>query len=305
MPATTHLKSLQALDLALRLGSFKAAADRMNITPAAVGQRIRALEIYLGADLLRRGRSGLRPTPELEPALGDLHAAFSALDRVTETLDFQRVSEIQVVADIDWAELWLAPRLAKFREANPHILLCVNGVGDAPFRLGPPDIRVIYGEGPDEVLFTDILLPLTGPDNLRRIAGSQPDAQMEGMPLLHLKSQLEAPDRPGWVEWFRAYGNRKAGPARGVRYPLAHLALEAARAEVGFLLCGYSLIAGDLAAGRIVPLFPTSQNLPATHPYRLRIRPDSEKRPQVRRFADWLRAEAAETRYRIRHIAAG
>ena len=32
MPATTHLKSLQALELAIRSGSLKAAADRLTRT---------------------------------------------------------------------------------------------------------------------------------------------------------------------------------------------------------------------------------------------------------------------------------
>ena len=61
----SHLKSLQALEIAVRLGSLKHAANVLAITPAAVGQRVKALEDYLGIDLLERGRSGLRPTPQL------------------------------------------------------------------------------------------------------------------------------------------------------------------------------------------------------------------------------------------------
>ena len=96
MPAATHLKSLQALEMAIRVGSLKEAADQLGITPAAVGQRIRSLEDYLGNDLLMRGRSGLQPTKDLNRALVDLKAAFAALDRVTEDLDFQRVTEIHI-----------------------------------------------------------------------------------------------------------------------------------------------------------------------------------------------------------------
>ena len=127
-------------------------------------------------DLLVRGRSGLRPTPELDAALGDLHRAFAALDRVTETLYFQRVTEIHIVAEPDWAELWLVPRLPSFRAKHPQILFCINGEGDVPVRLGAPDIRVEYAtDGPGEELYVDRLLPVTGPDNLRRLGDS--DAQ--------------------------------------------------------------------------------------------------------------------------------
>lgn len=127
MTAASHLKSLQALELAIRVGSLTGAADRLGITAAAVGQRIRALEEYLGRDLLLRHRSGLKPMVDLERALADLKVAFAALERVTESLDFQRVTEIHIVADPDCSEIWLLPRLAAFRAENPNILFCING----------------------------------------------------------------------------------------------------------------------------------------------------------------------------------
>jgi LysR family glycine cleavage system transcriptional activator len=305
MTGPTHLKSLQALELAIRCGSLKAAAERLGISPAAVGQRIRALEDHLGADLLTRGRSGLMATPQLEPALADLRAAFTALERATEALDFQRVSEIQVVADPDWAELWLAPRLASFREAHPNVLFCINGTGDVPIRLGAPDVRVTYGEGRDEPLFTDVLLPVAGPDNLRRIAGKAPALQMEGMPLLHLKDQVDGVGPPGWVAWFRRFGHRESGQDRGVRYQHARVALEAVRQNVGFMVCGLSLVQAALESGDVANPFPLSQHLVAPHPYRLRLRQDAERRPQVLRFAAWLRSEAAYTRRRIEAVTGG
>jgi len=54
MTSVTHLKSLQALELAVREGSLTAAAVKLGITPAAVGQRIRSLEDYLGVDADRK-----------------------------------------------------------------------------------------------------------------------------------------------------------------------------------------------------------------------------------------------------------
>ncbi|MGJ5620203.1 LysR family transcriptional regulator [Sulfitobacter sp. MF3-043] len=302
MVVLTHLKSLQAVELAIRMGSLKEAAEVLGITPAAVGQRVRALEDFLGADLLLRGRSGLRPTRQLDHALADLQLAFAALERVTQTLDFQRVSEIQIVADPDWAELWLAPRIHAFRDAHPNILFCINGAGDVPLRLGAPDLRIDYGGGPGEPLFTDVFLPVTGPDNPRRIADWDPVLQMEGMPLLHLKVQRESTDHPGWVEWFQKFGHREKGPDRGVHYPNARVALQAVRQNVGFLVCGLSLVLSGLEDGSIVNPFPASQHLGAPYPYRLKIRPGVEKRPQVERFAAWLRTEANQTRCEIQRL---
>jgi len=295
MAVTTHLKSLQALELAVRTGSFKAAAETLGITPAAIGQSIRSLEDYLGTDLLVRGRSGLQPTRELELALSELQTAFKALDNTTEILDFQRTCEIHIVADNDWAELWLLPNMITFQENNPNILFCVNGSGDIPVRLGSPDVRVSRDPDRGEVLFQDLLVPVTGPDNPRRIADRDPVNQMEGMPLLHLKEQIDSDDHPGWVDWFRAFGHRESGTDRGVHYTDARLALDAVRQNVGFLVCGLPLVLCDLQEGVIVRPFPLCQHLVAPHPYRLRLRSDAIKRPQLVKFVEWLRITSCET----------
>lgn len=299
MPPVVHLKALQALEMALREGSLKAAGERLGITPAAVGQRIRTLEDHLGSVLLRRDRSGLRAGAELEAALADLRLGFEALERAARTLDFQRVSEIHIVAEPDWAELWLLPRLAAFRAAHPNIRLCVNGVGDVPVRLGAPDLRVFAGEGPGEPLYQEVHLPVTGPDNPRRIARENPQAGMEGMPLLHLKAQREGGALPGWGAWFRAFGQRVTGTDRGITYPNARLALPAVRMNAGFLVCGLSLVLPDLERGAVVLPFAPSQHLRAASPYRVALRHDAAGRPQVARFLDWLRAASAETAAKI------
>lgn len=299
MTPVTHLKSLQALELAVREGSLTAAAVRLGITPAAVGQRIRSLENYLGTDLLLRGRSGLQPTPELQQALADLRAGFAALERVVATLDFQRVSEIHVVADADWADLWLAPRLPRFRAAYPNILFCINGDGDVPLRIGSPDLQIVYGNEAGMELFRDVIVTVTGPDNSRRLADWDAQNEMEGMPLLHLKRQRDGEGYPGWVDWFKAFGHRAFGNDRGIHYPNARLALEAVRENVGFLACGLSLMLPDLEARTMVQPFPIAQSLVATFPYRVRTSPNAENRPQILKFVEWLQLESHETQRTI------
>lgn len=304
MAPVSHLKALQALDMALRTGSLRAAAAALGITSAAIGQRIRALEDSLGTPLLRRGPGGLGPSPELAAALPDLHAAFSALERVSDELDFRRASEIHIVADPDWSELWLLPRLAAFRAEHPNILFCINGVGDVPMRIGAPDLRVVCADGADEVLYHDILVPVTGPDNTRRITPLRPDQRLEGMPLLHIRAQRDSLS-PGWVEWSRTHGHRDHGPERGVVYPNARLAIPAVRQNVGFLLCNLSFVTGDLVSGGIVLPFAPALHLRASHPYRLILRQTPVRRPQTERFLAWLRAAAAETARTIRTFADG
>ena len=72
----THLplNGLRVLDAAARHLSFTRAADELAVTPAAVGQQIRALEDMLGVVLFRRTPKGLELTPETEAGLEALRA---------------------------------------------------------------------------------------------------------------------------------------------------------------------------------------------------------------------------------------
>jgi LysR family glycine cleavage system transcriptional activator len=294
MHSVTHLKSLQALEMAMREGSLQAAAKRLGITPAAVGQRIRLLEDRLGTVLLTRGPSGLTPSSELALALADLREGFAALEKANDALDFSRASEIHVVADPDWAELWLIPRIKEFRAVHAHIRFCINGEGDVPIRIGAPDLRISRESDDGEVLYRDVFLPVTGPDNTRRTVGRDPTQRLEGMPLLHMRPQRDG-NMPGWVEWSQRFGHRERGADRGVVYPNARLALPAARRDVGFLICNLSFVLEDISAGSVVLPFAAALHLPASRPYRMFLRPGSDRRPQTARFLNWLRQEARQT----------
>lgn len=327
MARTTHLNALQALEMAIREGSLQAAAERLGITPAAVGQRIRALETFLDTDLLLRGRSGLQPTDALKGSLADLHAAFAALDRVADGLDFQRTAEIHIVADPDWSDLWLTPRLQRFTADHPNIRFNVNGEGDVPMRLGAADLFI--DRDPDgrasagEPIYTEIFLPVGTPENAARISdpfsmtaddgtprylpvGTLSDkahlwrhsqqGSLEGFPLLHVKPRSDAPDTPGWVEWLAAFPYERTSPERGVQYALVRNAIEGVKSNAGLLVCGLSYVLDDLQNGKLSLPFPGKDCLRARHPYRLAARPEARSRPQARRFIDWLHAEGARTK---------
>ncbi len=304
MAGTQHLRALQALELAVRHGSIRRAAEELAITPAAAGQRIRALEDYLGTDLLLRGRSGLHPTPALEHALPDLRSAFAALDRVSETLDFQRISEIHLVADPDWTELWLMPRLPAFRAAHPNICFCINGEGDVPVRLGTPDIRISRSEdAKGDILFRDLHVAITGPDNLRRLGDWDRDFELEGLPLLHIDPDQKESCLPGWPEWVAQHGMRREGADRGVNYRHLRQALAAVRENVGFLICGLCLARQDIEAGNVVLVYPADRHLSEVAPFRMFLRNETRMTAQVRRFADWLMEQARESQEWISRTA--
>ena len=297
MPVTTHLRGLQALELTLRTGSIKAAADELAITPAACGQRIKALETYLGYELIQRGRSGVRPTNEVRPAVAHLAAAFRELDTVTRLLDFQRVTEIHITADSDWAQLWLSTRLAHYKAEHPNTLFCINGVGDVPLRLGGADCEVRFStENTDgDVLYRDYLLPISSPTNRDRIAAYPNDEMLEGFPLLHISGyDIDAADM-GWPEWISRFGHRRTDPERGIRYQTVVRALEAVYADAGLVICGLSLVMPQIQEGALTVPFPLREGAAARGAYRARFTPESLSRGVVQQFREWLLQEAAKT----------
>jgi LysR family glycine cleavage system transcriptional activator len=300
MTVASHLKSLQALDLALRTGSLKGAADLLGITPAAAGQRIKVLEDYLGFELLTRGRSGLRATPELADAVESLAAAFEQLKIVGQRLDLQRTNEIHIAANSDFVELWLTPRLARYRTNYPNISFCINGEGDAPLRLGQVDCSIAFGEPRKDVgadiLFGDFLVPVSSRDNIERLGRIRARDKLEGFPLLHLDFYKDDPKAIGWPQWIGAHGYRKKALERGVRFQRVAPALDAAMSSAGLMIGGLALLSDFVDDRRISFPFPLTTGTWTSHAYCATFRVGALIKPQVKRFREWLLAESVVTR---------
>jgi len=166
----THLplNALRVFDAAARHLSFTRAADELAVTPAAVGQQIRALEDMLGVVLFRRTSKGLELTDEAGAGLEALRTGFLHFEDAVQAMQAGQSSHVYTIAaPRDFFAVWLAPRLAAFRKANPDVRYAlvdgemtdfteanldlavrwVEGPGDLEgVQLGPPE-RVTLGEG--------------------------------------------------------------------------------------------------------------------------------------------------------------
>jgi DNA-binding transcriptional LysR family regulator len=120
----THLplNALRVFDAAARHLSFTRAADELAVTPAAVGQQIRALEDVLGVVLFRRTSKGLELTDEAEAGLDPLREGFlGSRKRSRRCRPANRAMSIPSPPRANSIAQWLAPRLAAFRAANPEV----------------------------------------------------------------------------------------------------------------------------------------------------------------------------------------
>lgn len=307
MDGPTHLRSLQALELALRTGSLKAAAERLAITPAAAGQRIKALEDYLGYALLARGRGGLRPTPELATALPHLTAAFRELASVSDLLDLQRGQELHIAAVPDFADLWLAPRLGAFRARHPNLRISINGEGDAPLRIGRIDCEITFGprDTQRDLLFRDYVLPLSGRDIEWRVRDRPEKDRLEGFALFHVDFYKDDPAVPKWPQWVASAGHARSAPERGIRFTRIAPALDMASEGAGYALAGLALARERLESQALWLPFGIDAGKWSSHAFQVRFRTDALQRPQVRGFRRWLMDEAGATRLWLESLTAG
>jgi LysR family glycine cleavage system transcriptional activator len=150
----THLplNGLRVLDAAARHLSFTRAADELAVTPAAVGQQIRALEEMLGVVLFRRTPKGLELTPETEGALEALRSGFLKFEEAVEAMQAgQSSNALTIAAPRDITQAWLMPRLADYGRANPDINFTLIAT-DTPldFTEANLDLAIHYVDGPGE-----------------------------------------------------------------------------------------------------------------------------------------------------------
>ena len=150
----THLplNALRVFDAAARHLSFTRAADELAVTPAAVGQQIRALEDMLGVVLFRRTPKGLELTDEASAGLEALRSGFLHFEDAVQAMQAGQSSHVYTIASPrDFFAAWLAPKLAEFRKTNPEVRFSLVDAEGADFTEANLDLAVRWAEGPGEL----------------------------------------------------------------------------------------------------------------------------------------------------------
>lgn len=150
----THLplNGLRVLDAAARHLSFTRAADELAVTPAAVGQQIRALEDTLGVVLFRRTTKGLELTPEGEAGLAALRDGFLQFEEAVRAMQAGQSSKsLTIAAPRDLSHKWLMPRLAEISAGDGELrFVLVSADEGVDFTEANLDLAIRWGEGPGE-----------------------------------------------------------------------------------------------------------------------------------------------------------
>ncbi|QBR02146.1 LysR substrate-binding domain-containing protein [Paraburkholderia pallida] len=298
------LTALRVFESSARLGTFKAAADELAVTPAAISHQIKSLESRIGVMLFTRDASGVRLTGEGEQLFRSCHDAFVALGRSLDALRPVAAEQTLVVATTPaFASMWLIPRLGRFQRVAPQLHIKIetsNTLVDLD-RDATIDLAIRCSSRDYPGLFQTVLLD----EYFSAYAAKDFDPHScDGvLNLIAMQWDTPAPAGVDWPSWCAAAG-RGDWLRRAVfrHYDDEHYALQAVLHGQGAALASSVLVAEHVASGALVPM-QLSVRLAGTR-YVALCRAGHERTPCVRIFLDWLAQEIEITRRSISEMSA-
>ncbi|MFG1398768.1 LysR substrate-binding domain-containing protein [Roseixanthobacter pseudopolyaromaticivorans] len=288
LPPLNALRSFVAAGATL---SFTKAASDLGVTQAAISQQVRLLEQYLGNALFIRQHNMLQLTEAGAQLLPRYQDALFSISAVSESVRTRRPPGILRVSTLPgFAQCWLVPRLKSFCDANPDVEIhLTTSHRTADFPHGEADIAVRVGvswPGLDATfLMGTQITPVCSPLLLARGPGLRNPEDV-----LHYTRLHSTTDPDDWRTWLTAAQVSADDIDRGPRLDSFVLAIGAAHAGVGVAIIRRSLVADDLAKGRLVAPFTLAVEVPGgwhlIHPH------EHERRSEIRRFKEWIIAAA-------------
>ena len=279
------MSALVAFEAAARHEGFKAAAQELNVTPAAISHQVKALETELRFPLFHRHHRGVSLTETGAYLLVALQRGFEAMGEAVDQLR-RRSGRTSVTIRVTTAvsSLWLTPKLAQFWKSHGDISVS-QIVSDTDQAMTDCDLSVHYGDmsrdtGTRSVLFHDRIMALGSPD----FARAHPVTSLSDLarlPLIHFESGISG--WTDWQAWLRALGYD--GPVNAShRVNNYVIALQAARDDMGAVLGWVGLTHSYIDRGQLVPLLPVE--VETVEDFYVKLHPNAPKRARL--VHDWL-----------------
>ncbi len=281
------LRALEAFVRVVRLGSAKAAASELALSPSALSRRVSTLEEFVGKRLFTRQHQTMKLTEEgrlfydaVAPRLDELALA------VELQVDDGGVLRLHLGVPSLFGGQRLFPRLVELRKRHPRLHIDIDSNQLHESRLGDTlDAAIMLLKEPDPALYsvqldhnkvyaivaTDMLDTLGNVPNLKR---------------LEKQTFLIHNDTPDSFEaWREAIGLPRLQPAAIDHFDSGQLMLEAAAQGLGIAIMHDDHFR-RAADKRLARLFDIEVESPYSYWFVCRQK-DLETRP-VKMFRDWL-----------------
>jgi LysR family glycine cleavage system transcriptional activator len=134
--------------------------------------------------------------------------------------------------------------------------------------------------------------PVCSPALARRAGRLRSPVDLAKETLIHDLSMDSHANFPSWNAWLKNAGVAGVATRRAMRINNSAAVLQAAMDGQGIALARSVMARDDLAAGRLVRLFP-AVTWPSVLAYFVVYRPERANFPRLVAFRDWILAEAA------------
>lgn len=286
------LRALQAFDAIGRFGSVAAAARDLGVSPGAISQHIHRLEEEVGVKLFERKGRSLVLTSWGRIYLERVSVGFDRLRSADEVLQRARLkSGIVFSAPPSLTIRWLRPLMRDWQKLSSGMSVRLIGEDDEPdLDEAQVDFRISYGTARHRYahfadMFHDRVVPACSPAFLARYPVATP-ADVLKAPLIGIEWDNPYQSPPSWSEWASQFGLDGPRDPCELSFSLSSAAIDAAVSDGGFVLGQASMIADDLARGRLVVACDCWLRL--AEPYALAWNPASLDRPFGREFRAFI-----------------
>ncbi|TWB54659.1 LysR family transcriptional regulator [Rhizobium sp. ERR 922] len=283
--------ALLAFEASARHGSFVRAAEELALTEGAISRQISRLEAFLGVTLFERVGNRVRLLPNGERYAVQVRESLDRLERDSQYLMGQPNggANIDIATIPTFATRWLIPRLGRFREKHPNIIVHLAERMEPFVLAGSGFDAAIHFDHPawtgmrTHRLLQETLVPVCHPTLL---GSAKVPPTLDELPRLHRRQNPDA-----WQRYAQEAGIVLTNPAIGPRYDLHVMLIEAALAGLGVALVPRLYVEAELAEGRLVAPWPDGQSISKTfclilpEPIRLSDGP-------IQDFANWLLVES-------------
>jgi len=281
------LRALEAFVRIVRLGSAKAAANELGLSPSALSRRVSALEDFLGKRLFTRQHQAMRLTE-------DGHAFYSVvsprLDDLAEAVETQmeatNVLRLRLGVPPLFGSQRLFPRLPELRQIHPRLHIDIDTGPHPEARVGDSlDAAVLLSREPDAA-FHSVRLDH---NRVHAIVSTALAAEMGPVPdrakLARQTFLLHTDMTESFEAWKSAIGMPDLAPVSVDYVDSGQLILEAAAQGLGIAIMhdDHLLRSGD---GRLANLYDVTVESP--YSYWFVCRPRALDARPVRIFHDWL-----------------
>ncbi|MHA6299907.1 LysR substrate-binding domain-containing protein [Devosia sp. CAU 1758] len=283
------LNAVKAFECAGRLGSLSAAAVELGVTHGAISRQVGILEDWLGVRLFAKDGRGVALTTDGRQFLAEATKLMDGLTAASEELAKRDGPLLlRVNAPQTFTMRWLIPRLPAFSALHPEIEVRLSAsIASIDTISDPFDIAIRRGSLGDasSPFLAETCGPVASPSLLARCPIREVQ-DLAAHTLLHAESVTHL-----WSDWLKLAGYPDLLGHAQMRFEPLYHSLQAAIDGVGIAMGPNALVAADVAAGRLVSLFPGLSL--AMEDFHLLVVPGRDPSRRRQAFRTWIEKEGA------------